>query len=158
MNNEHPGSPSLASSASPDKEHQVTAKAKISWQIIPDLLLQVLLIASISLVVNLLADGYLHKNNIHPVVTVDVDHIMQNKMNEIQLSNGQFKKETVVKKSKQWAHDLADEISQLSRQTNAVVLVRPAVIEGAYDMTQQVVNNMEHKHDQNHQSIYSLSR
>jgi hypothetical protein len=79
----------------------------------------------------------------HPLVTVDVEKIMQQKMAQLQTPGAQIEQDEMIRLSRQWAQQLASEVSHLTTQYNAIVLVRPAVIEGAIDMTQQVMNNLE---------------
>ncbi len=79
-----------------------------------------------------------------PIMTVDVELIMQNKLNQLQdrftsHPSGSLDKAVMLKLSQQWATQLADEVSRLSREYHAVVLTRPAVIEGSIDMTQQIM-------------------
>lgn len=83
-----------------------------------------------------------------PVMTVDVDLIMQNKMNALQKQlsaspDGTFSKEDMLNQSRTWATELADQVKTLSTEYNALVLVRPAVVEGAIDMTGTVMNNLK---------------
>ena len=83
-----------------------------------------------------------------PIMTVDVELIMQNKLNQLhdRFTNnpsGSLDKEAMLKLSQQWAAQLADEVSRLSREYHAIVLTRPAVIEGSIDMTQQIMNRIK---------------
>lgn len=100
----------------------------------------ILLIAVMTSVLSLaIYDHYRY----HPIITVDIDAIMKNKMEEIRLSEGQYHKDEMVKKSKRWAHDLANIIRALQQQYHAIVLVRPAVVEGATDMTNQISQQLD---------------
>ena len=84
----------------------------------------------------------------HPVMTVDVELIMQKKLESeqkkiINNASGTFDKEAALRLSQQWASQLANEVSRLSRDYNAIVLVRPAVVEGGIDMTAQVMSALQ---------------
>jgi hypothetical protein len=78
----------------------------------------------------------------HPLVTVDVEKIMQQKMTQLQTQGVQIEQDEMIRLSRQWAQQLASEVSRLAIEYDAIVLVRPAVIEGSIDMTQQVMNNL----------------
>jgi hypothetical protein len=84
----------------------------------------------------------------HPIITVDVELIMQNKLDAerkkiINSPVGSIDRESMLKLSQQWASQLANEVSRLSRDYNAIVLVRPAVVEGGIDMTAQVMSALK---------------
>ncbi len=102
--------------------------------------LQVLLVLSISVLVIVVYDQYRYQR----IITIDVEAIMQVRMdmlkNEIQ---SEVPKNEIVRRSKQWADRLAEEVASISRQHNAIVFVRPAVVEGSIDMTSQVLDRMQ---------------
>lgn len=80
-----------------------------------------------------------------PIMTVDIDSIMQKKLDQLQNQNLDIDKERMVQLSQAWAQSMANEVELLSTDYNAIVLVRPAVIQGSIDMTSHVMSrlNME---------------
>ncbi len=77
-----------------------------------------------------------------PIMTVDVETIMQSKLNQLQNQNLDIDKDRMVQLSQNWAKSLADEVELLSTEYNAIVLVRPAVIHGSIDMTSHVMKKL----------------
>ncbi len=106
----------------------------------PSLVLQVLLMLSISVLVLVVYDQYRYQS----VVTVDVDAIMQVRMDMLKSEiQSEVPKDEIVRRSKQWADRLAEEVASIARAHNAIVFVRPAVVEGSIDMTSQVLDRMQ---------------
>ena len=103
------------------------------------LLLTISLMSAISLLSLLGYDTYRYQ----PIMTVDVETIMQKKMNQIQAQPEKMGNKELINLSKQWAQQLASEVAGLSTQYNAVVLVRPAVVEGSIDMTQHIMDSLD---------------
>ena len=77
-----------------------------------------------------------------PIMTVDVEWIMQDRLNQLQSNSDEFNRDQLMKRSQQWANQMAHEVERLSREYNAVVLARPAVVNGSIDMTQQVLDKL----------------
>ena len=102
--------------------------------------LQVLLMLSISVLAIVVYDQYRYQR----IVTVDVEAIMQARMdmlkNEIQ---SEVPNDEILRRSRQWADRLAEEVAMIAHQHNAIVFVRPAVVEGSIDMTSQVLGRMQ---------------
>ncbi len=99
------------------------------------LVILMLIVTALSLIIY---DRYRYR----PVMTVDVEAIMQNKLNQLQNQNLEINKDQMVRISQDWARQLADEVEMLSAEYNAIVLVRPAVINGSIDMTTQIMNKL----------------
>ena len=70
-----------------------------------------------------------------PIMTVDIEAILQHKLDQLQQQNSGVNQDEMVQLSQQWAQQLASEVATLTTEYNAVVLVRPAVIQGSIDMT-----------------------
>ncbi len=109
----------------------------------PDLLLTALVAIIVSLTMLGLYDAYRYQ----PVMTVDVERIMESRMEGLKKQlrsqpTPAIDKEAIVQQSRQWAEQLAREVKRLNTEYNAIVLTRPAVIEGSVDMTQTVMNRM----------------
>jgi hypothetical protein len=109
--------------------------------------MNLIIVGLLSTVLSILLLSIYDHYRYRPIMTVDVEQIMQNKMQAEQKKimdspAGSFDKERMIKLSQQWASQLADEVARLSRDYNAIVLVRPAVVEGGIDMTAQVAQVM----------------
>ena len=78
-----------------------------------------------------------------PIMTIDVEKIMQAKMTQLQTQNTGIEQDEMIRLSKQWAQQLGNEVAQLSTKYNAIVLARPAVVEGSIDMTQQIMIKLD---------------
>ncbi len=76
------------------------------------------------------------------IMTVDVEWIMQDKLNQLQSNPAEFDRDQLMKRSQQWATQMAREVERLSDEYNAVVLTRPAVVSGSIDMTQHVLDKL----------------
>ncbi len=74
-----------------------------------------------------------------PIMTVDVEAILQHKLDQLQTQNSTLKQDQMVLLSQQWAQQLASEVASLSSEYNAIVLVRPAVVQGSIDMTEHLL-------------------
>jgi len=110
--------------------------------------MNLLVMCSLAMAVSILTLTLYDHFRYQPIMTVDVELIMQNKLNQLQASlsnnpSSSLDKEAMLKLSQQWATQLADEVSRLSSEYHAIVLTRPAVIEGSIDMTQQIMNRIK---------------
>lgn len=103
---------------------------------------QILSLVILMLIVTALSLTIYDRYRYRPVMTVDVEAIMQNKLNQLQKQNLEINKDQMVRISQEWARQLADEVEMLSAEYNAIVLVRPAVINGSIDMTTQIMNRL----------------
>lgn len=77
-----------------------------------------------------------------PIMTIDVEKIMQQKLSQLQNQNTSIPQDEMIRLSNQWAQQLSHEVTELSKKYNAIVLARPAVVEGSIDMTQQIMNKL----------------
>jgi len=102
------------------------------------------LLSFVVLMVSISALGLMFYDRIRhqPIMTVDVELIMQDKLSQLQNNPAEINHDQLMKRSQQWAAQMAREVERLSREYNAVVLARPAVVSGSIDMTQHVLNRL----------------
>ena len=110
--------------------------------------MNLIIVGLISIGLTILLLGAYDHYRYHPIITVDVGLIMQKKLDAeqkkiINSPAGSIDKASMLRLSQQWASQLANEVSRLSRDYNAIVLVRPAVVEGGIDMTAQVMSALK---------------
>ena len=111
-------------------------------------LMNLMTVGLISIGLSVLLIGAYDHYRYRPIITVDVERIMQTKLDAEQkrIMNspaGSIDNQAMVRMSKQWATQLSNEVSRITREYNAIVLVRPAVVEGGIDMTGQVMNALQ---------------
>ncbi len=104
----------------------------------PSLFSLVVLMIAISAVSLMLYDRMRYQ----PIMTIDVEKIMQQKLSQLQNQNTSIPQDEMIRLSNQWAQQLSHEVTELSKKYNAIVLARPAVVEGSIDMTQQIMNKL----------------
>jgi hypothetical protein len=117
-------------------ETKTITKSVLHFHLLLGLLVLMIAISAVSLVIY-------DRIRYQPVMTVDVEKIMQQKMSQLQIQDTEIQQEEMVRLSKQWAQQLASEVDLLTTRYNAIVLVRPAVIQGSVDMTQQITQRLE---------------
>jgi len=111
---------------------------KQSWLTL--IVAQVMLTTCISVLVVTVYDSFRYRS----IITVDIEAIMENKMEGIREDVEQkISQDEMVRRSQQWASQLAQEVQTISTQYNAVVFTRPAVIEGSIDMTEEIMARLE---------------
>jgi len=102
--------------------------------------IQVVLMFCISVLVVTVYDSFRYRS----IITVDIEAIMKNKMDSVRKNVDQkISQDEMVKRSQQWASQLAHEVQSISTQYNAVVFTRPAVMEGSIDMTQEIIARLK---------------
>jgi len=109
------------------------------------IVLSLLSTAMISLTVTVVALFAYHRATHRPIIAVDVDRIMQDRAQYMRsrIESG-IDKPSMLRDSKEWAARLSREIDAVAkRNSNAVVLTRPAVLVGAYDMTDVVLERLD---------------
>ncbi len=98
-----------------------------------------LLLIGIMLLICAASIGLYDRWRYQPVMSVDIERIMQARMEAIKgMMHGENSRELIVKRSVEWSGDLAKAIEDLEREYHAIVLARPAVVGGAIDMTDYV--------------------
>lgn len=98
-------------------------------------LLSILIMALVSTASIALYDRWRYR----PVMSVDIERIMQTRMASIQdLMTQENNRDLIVERSMQWSRDLASAIEDMQRDYDAIVLARPAVVGGAIDMTDYI--------------------
>lgn len=97
---------------------------------------------ALMLVISLLSITVYDRLRYRTIITVDIEAIMNNKMKQVRLDNEKLDKEKIIQMSQQWARNLDKEVMYLADKYNAIVLARPAVVQGSIDMTRHVMNNL----------------
>lgn len=100
------------------------------------------------LIVSVLSLTIYDRYRYRPIMTVDIEAIMQSKLNQLRNQDTNIDKDRMVQLSQNWAASLANEVALLSTDYNAIVLVRPAVIEGSIDMTSHVMRRLNGERNQ----------
>ena len=97
---------------------------------------------ALMLLITILSLAIYDRLRYRPIMTVDIEAILQHKLDQLQQQNSGLKQDEMVQLSQQWAQQLASEVATLTTEYNAVVLVRPAVIQGSIDMTIPLLNRL----------------
>lgn len=68
---------------------------------------------------------------------------MQHKLDSLQQGDLELDQATMLAQSQLWAQQLDNEVRHIATTQNAIILTRPAVIQGSVDMTQTIINKMD---------------
>ena len=103
--------------------------------------LQMLVVVAISVTVVTLYDHYRYR----AIVTIDIEAVMQHKLESLQQGNLELDQATMLAQSQLWAQQLDNEVRHIATTQNAIILTRPAVIQGSIDMTRTIINQMDNR-------------
>lgn len=68
---------------------------------------------------------------------------MQYKFDNLQKDDLELDQATLLAQSQRWAQQLDNEVRRIAASQNAIILTRPAVIQGSIDMTEAIIHRME---------------
>ncbi len=118
---------------------QLVKPARSIWQHwITISLLQLLVVVAISVTAVTLYDHFRYR----AIVTIDIEAVMQSKFDSLQQSELDLDQASMLAQSQLWARQLDDEVRHLASTQNAIILARPAVIQGSIDLTETIINQM----------------